>query len=96
MPAGSVAYTSNVYWPSGRTGYVKGLVHGAPAPPFSRHVNVLPPWLEVNANVGVVSVDSAGGAELIVVFGATVSIVNVRVASVVRFPARSVARARAT
>src|SRR5204863_9610939 len=72
---------------------VCGLVQGLQLPASTRHSKVEPGSLELNANVGVASLSSAGGAESIVVFGAVRSTVHVRLAGVASvFPAESVAR----
>src|SRR5207302_1366472 len=61
---------------------VCGLEQDAQPPPSTRHSNVEPGSLELNVNVGVESLASAGGAESIVVSGAVRSIVHVLVAGV--------------
>jgi len=82
LPAGSTAATVNVCDPLLSALVVSGEVHTTNAPPSMLHLNVEPSSLEVNPNVGVVSlvVPPFGGPASIVVFGATVSMVKLRVA----------------
>ena len=73
LPAGSVARTSKVWLPAPSALSVSGLEHELQPPPSTRHSNVEPPSLELNPNVGVVSLDGSAGVESIVVFGAVLS-----------------------
>ena len=67
----------------------------AHAPPSSRQSKLLPVSLDVNVNVASVWPLGSDGAEPIVVFGAVVSTVQVRVAALESvFPAASIARLR--
>ena len=85
FPAASRARTSNVYVPSASAPTLCGDVHAVNAAAFSRHSNVAP-TSEPNVNTG-------GPPASSVVFGAVVSIVNVRLAGVwSTFPAASRAR----
>ena len=63
--------------PSVRPASACGLVHGAQAPPSSRHWKVEPVSEELNWNVGAASLSGFGGWESIVVCGAVVSTVQV-------------------
>ena len=81
LPAASTARTSNVCEPSGSAASVSGLVQGRRPPAPIRHWNVEPPSLELNVNVGVVSLPSSGGLLLIVVSGAVTSTVQLRLAA---------------
>ena len=99
LPAASVARTDTLWAPLASAVVVHGLVQLAHEPVSTRHWNVDPLSLDVNANVGVVSLVGPVGPEPIVVSGATLSVgrvvltVNVRVAGVAStLPAASVAR----
>ena len=99
LPAASVARTETLCAPSVSVGVVHGLVHVAHAPASTRHSKDEPDSLDVNANVGVLSLVEPVGPELIVVSGGVVSAggalatVNARVAGVASvLPAASVAR----
>src|SRR4051812_28451339 len=70
LPAASIARTSNVWLPSASAAVVCGLGHAVQVPPSTRHSKLAPGSSELNANVGVASLSSAGGAESIVVVGA--------------------------
>ena len=62
-------------------------------PPSSRHSKVEPPSVELKEKLGVVPLDGSLGWAVIVVFGAAVSIVQVKLAGVASvLPAASVAR----
>ena len=74
--AGSVARTSNVCAPSARAN-VAGELHAANAAPSTRHSNVEPASVAVNANVGVVVFVGPTGPLVIAVSGAIVSTVKV-------------------
>jgi hypothetical protein len=71
-----VAATVNVWLPLARPVTVRGLVHGAAAPPSSVQLNVLGVSVEVNENVPDVWFDGFVGFAVIVVFGATVSMLT--------------------
>ena len=91
--AGSVARTSKVCAPSAREAVVWAELQEAHAPASTRHSKVEPTWLAENANVGVESFVGPDGPLSIVVSGATVSTVIVRMSGVgSMFPATSVAR----
>ena len=99
FPAASVARTETLWAPSPSAVVVHGLVQVAHDPVSTRHWNVDPLSLAVNANVGVLSLVGPVGPEPIVVLGAVVSAggvvstVNARVAGVAStLPAASVAR----
>src|SRR5216117_1667329 len=93
LPAGSVARTSNVWLPSPRAAVVCGLVQELQPPPSTRHSKLEPGSEELNVNVGVASLSSAGGAESIVVLGSVRSIVQVELDALASvLPAGSVAR----
>jgi hypothetical protein len=93
LPAWSVARTSNVWLPSPSALVVSGLVQLFQPPPSTRHSNVDPGSLALNANVGVVSLVGFVGPLSIVVFGAVRSIVQVKLAGDASvLPETSVAR----
>jgi hypothetical protein len=99
LPAASVARTDTLCAPSLSALVVHGLVQVAHDPESTRHWNVEPLSVAVNANVGVLSLVGPLGPEPIVVSGAVVSgggavlTVNVRLAGVASvLPATSVAR----
>ena len=100
LPAASVARTENVYVPSASGPSVRGEVQLAYVPvaapgPSSLHSNVEPASVEVNVNDGDAPLVVPVGPPVIVVSGAAVSTVNVRVAGVAStLPAASVARTR--
>jgi hypothetical protein len=95
LPAASIARTRKVWEPAARPLYVVGLVQPANAEASREHWNVEPVSDELNVNEAVVVVTVPVGPELIVVCGAVVSIVHVRVAGEAsRFPTPSVARTR--
>ncbi len=94
LPAISVARTWKVCAPSASATVVCGEVQSENAALSSRHSKVAPVSLESKANVGVLSPVVPSGPLSIVVSGAWVSIVNVRVAGDgSMFPAESLARA---
>jgi hypothetical protein len=65
----------------------------ASCPPSSEHSNVAPASPALKANVALVLIVVAGGPEVIVVSGAVVSTVNIRLAALPsRLPAASLAR----
>src|ERR671914_345926 len=76
LPAASVARTSNVCAPSDNAPVVCGEVHAANAAVSTRHWKFAPASLE-NPKVGVESLVSPEGPESIVVWGATVSTIQV-------------------
>jgi hypothetical protein len=96
LPAASVARTLNVYTPSARLGYVRGLEHAANEPvalpgPSSRHSKFTPVSSAENVNDADESVDCPDGPDRIDATGARVSIVTVRGDDVGdMFPAASV------
>ena len=93
LPAASVARTSKVCEPSDSAVVVNGVVHDAKDPPSTRHWNVEPASVEVNENVGVLSLVVPDGPAVIEVSGGVVSTVKVRLAGVrSTFPAASSAR----
>src|SRR2546426_8186346 len=93
LPAGSVARTWKVWLPELSAMYVFGLVHEAKGEPSRVHSNVLPASVEVNVNSPTWLLDSAGGFVVIVVSGAVVSMVQVKLAGVgSTLPAGSIAR----
>ena len=73
LPAASVARTSNVCEPSASAAVVNGDVQDAKAAASTRHSNVEPASVEVNVNVGVLSLVEPRGPAVIVVSGAVVS-----------------------
>ncbi len=98
LPAASVARTRNVYVPSTSGPSVRGEVQLTYVPvaepgPSRRHSKLEPVSLEENANCGEAELIVPVGPESIVVSGATVSTVKVRVAGVAStLPAASRAR----
>jgi hypothetical protein len=99
LPAGSLARTSKVCWPSLNNTVVYGERHEANCSVSTRHSNVEPVSSAANANVGVLFLVSPEGPEVIVVCGGvvsggvTVSTVNERLAGVASvLPAVSIAR----
>ena len=98
LPAESVARTENVYVPSASVPRLRGDEHAWNDPvaapgPSRRHSNVEPDSVEENVNDGALFADVPAGPVLIVVSGAVVSTVNVRVAGVgSTLPAASIAR----
>jgi hypothetical protein len=95
LPAGSVARTLKVCEPSARPVYGCGLVQAEKPPPSSWQAKVEPGSLEVKSNAALAEAVSAGGFEVIVVFGATASTVHVWTAGVAStLPAGSIARTR--
>lgn len=93
LPAGSVARTANECEPLLRLLIVCGEVQDAYAPESTLHSKVEPPSVaeKVNWALAVVIVSSCWGPLSIVVSGAAVSTLKVRVA-VAALPAASVAR----
>ena len=77
LPAASMARTSNVWLPSGRSPIVSGLEQAPQAPPSSRHSKVEPGSSAENSKYGASSFDGSGGTSSNDVFGAAVSIVHV-------------------
>ena len=96
LPAASVARTRKVWAPWARPVSVRGEVQASQAPSSSLHSKVASGVGRAeNASVAVVDATVPVGPESIVVSGATVSTVQVRVASVASvLPAASVARTR--
>jgi hypothetical protein len=93
FPAASVARTSKVWSPSASPARLSGLVQALQEPPSSRHSNVEPPSLEEKEKLAPVAFVGSPGWAVIVVSGAAVSIVQVKVAGVASvLPAASVAR----
>ncbi len=91
LPAASVARTSAVWAPRASPVQVFGLVHALQLPPSMRHWK-LAPASEVKVSVAEVELVVPDGPEPIVVSGAVVSTVHVRVAAAPVLPAASVAR----
>ena len=77
MPAWSVARTWKVWLPAASAESVSGLEHALQPPPSTRHSNVDPDSVELKEKLGVVSLEGSVGVELIVVFGAVRSTVQV-------------------
>src|SRR5213080_3254380 len=73
FPAASVARTSKVWLPSASAAVVCGLVQGLQLPPSTRHANVEPVSVELNANVGVELFDGFAGPESTAVSGGVLS-----------------------
>jgi hypothetical protein len=94
LPAASVARTSKVCAPAASPVSPCGLVHAAHEPPSRRHSKVEPGSSAEKAKVGDWSFVGSSGPESIVVAGALVSTVNVRLAGVSALPAVSCARTR--
>ena len=94
LPAASVARTWKVWLPAVSAGEtVSGLVHDVQLPASTRHSKLEPLSEELNVKLGVVSLEGSAGFELIVVFGAVRSTVQVWLAGVASvLPAVSVAR----
>ena len=76
LPAGSVARTWKLCPPAVSPAYDLGEVQAATGAPSSEHWKLAPVSLEENAKLALVPLVSAGGPELIVVYGALVSIVQ--------------------
>ena len=83
--AGSVARIETECAPSARTLVVHGLVHDAHVAESTRHWNVDPLSLAVNAKVGVLSLVVPVGPDVIVVSGAAVSAGGAEAATVIAF-----------
>jgi hypothetical protein len=77
LPAASVAATVKVWLPFAKPLYVFGLVQLAAAPPSTVQLNVLGDSLEVNEKLALALFVGFVGCAVIVVFGATVSTVQV-------------------
>ena len=77
MPAWSVARRSKVWLPAPSAASVCGLVQVVQLPPSMRHSKVEPVSEELKAKLGVVLLDGSAGLEVIVLFGAVRSIVQV-------------------
>jgi len=93
LPAPSTARTRKVCDPAPSPVYVCGLVHAANGAASRLHSKVAPVVSDVKSKVAVVSFVGPAGADVIVVSGAVVSTVQVRVAGVgSTFPAISAAR----
>jgi hypothetical protein len=93
FPAASLARTLNVWEPSATLVYVVALVQVEKPPPSSSHSKVEPASLDTNEKVGELSLLGSLGEAVMVVFGAAVSTVHVRVAGLASvLPAPSVAR----
>ena len=91
MPSASVALTEKVWEPSASLVNDWGEVHAAHAASSSLH-SKLAPASELKEKSAEVEVVSAAGWEVMVVFGAVVSTLQLRVAAVPVLPAASVAR----
>ena len=95
LPAASVARTEKVCAPWASPVSARGEVQVCQAPSSSLHSKVEPASVELNEMLALVEATVPVGPEPIVVSGATVSTVQVRVASVgSTLPAASVARTR--
>ena len=95
LPAGSVARTWKVWLPLTKPLYVVGLVQEVKALPSWLQANVLPGSVAVNANVALVLVLVSGGAEVMFVSGAMVSMTQLKLAGEgSMFPAGSRANTR--
>jgi hypothetical protein len=81
LPASSIARTRKVCAPSVSGAVVYGVVHVPQAPASRRHWKV-PGSLELNVNVGCDEPSVPLGPDVIVVWGAAVSTVQLRVAGV--------------
>ncbi len=93
LPAASTARASNVCAPSASWGIAVGDWQGLNGPPSTRHSKVAPSSSVPRPNDGARSLVVGGGPERIVVSGASVSTVKVRVAGVgSALPAGSIAR----
>src|SRR5256885_8046480 len=82
LPAASVARTSNVCALSVRPLSERGVVHGAQAPPSTRHSKLEPGSDEPNVKEGEVAFDGSAGLLPIVVSGAVRSTSTLRMALV--------------
>jgi hypothetical protein len=82
FPAGSVARTWNACFPSSKVSEVHGLVQDANTPLSTLHSKVLPASVEVKEKVALGLFVNTGGLEVMVVFGAFVSIVQSKLAGV--------------
>jgi hypothetical protein len=80
--AGSTARTVSVCWPSGSVGVVKGEVQALKAPASILHSKVAVPSFDSNVNCGAEVFVEPVGPVRIVVSGAVVSTVNVKLAGV--------------
>ena len=69
LPAVSIAYTANVCDPASSRGVVNGDAQSSKGPESMLHTKRDPACLTRRLNVGVWSVDGAGGAESILVSG---------------------------
>jgi hypothetical protein len=93
LPAASIARTLKVWLPSARPLYEAGDVHAEKAPPSSLHWKVEACSEDVNEKLAAELPDGFGGCDVIVVSGATVSIVQVKLGGLgSTFPTPSVAR----
>jgi len=92
FPAASIARTWNVCMPSFKGAEVQGLVQGANAPPSRLHSKVLPGSVEVKEKVATGLFVSFGGPDVMVVLGAFVSIVQLKLAGVASVKPPEVAR----
>jgi hypothetical protein len=91
LPDGSLAHTLKVCFPSASAGYVQGEEQGRIVCVFRWHLKVEPGSLEANVKVAdVLDVVPIGG-DVIVVSGATVSIVQAAWAGVGSVPSRPIA-----
>src|SRR5438128_7044753 len=80
LPAGSVARTWKVWLPSASALWLCGLVQAANAAPSSLHSKVLPALVAVKLKLALVLLVRTGGLAVIVVSGAVVSMVQVKLA----------------
>src|SRR5438128_10472786 len=93
LPAGSVARTWKVWRPSASALLLCGLVQAAKAAPSSLHSKVLPALVAVKLKLALVLFVTRRSSDLIVVSGAVVSMVQVKLAGdASTLPAVSIAR----
>ena len=90
LPAASVAFTSNVCWPSARPEYGSGLEQGEKPPPSSSHSKVEPASVAEKPNEAPVAFVGSLGSVPIDVSGAVASTTHVYVTAEPVFPAVSV------
>src|SRR5436309_14209036 len=94
LPAVSMARTWKVWLPRAGERWVGGLVQSLKATPSSLQSKVLPALVAVKLKLAVVLLVRAGGLAVMVVAGAVVSMVQVKLAGVgSTLPTESIARA---
>jgi hypothetical protein len=89
LPEGSTARAWNVCAPSATDGYVFGLGQAANGAPSRLHSKVEPGSVPESPKLGLEELESAGGLDVIEVFGGAVSIDQLYVVAVPGLPARS-------